>query len=94
MTHPLEKSRSNKQGYKENIFGLASAKITARGAYPSTDCAITLGASVAFVLGMGGGISFTVTARVSNITPSTDTAGVAEISVSAESNGSFSASVT
>src|SRR6185312_16571778 len=59
-------------GFKENIAGLAGAKITARGPYNSGAMAITAGSTYAMVLGMSASVTFNTTARIETISVTTD----------------------
>jgi len=80
-------------GAKENIAGLLSGKISASGPFNSTAMAIVSGTSYAFVLTMASGVAITVTARVSNINVKTDVKDAVRVNITAESNGSFTASL-
>lgn len=80
-------------GYQENEAGIASADITASGPYDGTIGA-QVGASAAFVLTAGsGGISYSVTARITSVKVDVNVRGVAMVTVTATSNGSYSVSV-
>ena len=79
-------------GYQSNYQGVFSAEITASGPYDGT-AGSTVGASVPFILVASndvGAPSITVTARISSIKVDVNVKGVAQISYTASSNGSFS----
>jgi hypothetical protein len=79
-------------GYQTNSAGVGGAEITASGPYDGTAGA-SVGASVAFILVASGDVgapSITVTARISSIKVDVNVKGVAQISYTASSNGSFS----
>ncbi|WP_333568689.1 hypothetical protein [Sphingorhabdus sp.] len=78
------------EGVTENVFGIASAEITASGPYdgssgasPGNDCTFTLGV---------GGAGFVVKARITSVKVDLNVKDVAKISYSATSNGVFGAS--
>jgi hypothetical protein len=79
--------------YRINLSGLIDADITIRGPMNTGGAAIAAGTTYEFVLTVGGGVSFTVTARVERVSPSQDIYGKAEIVVSAKSTGSFTPSI-
>lgn len=81
-------------GFKENIAGLTGGTITARGPYDSAAMALTSGTSYTVTLTVGGLIDFAVPARVTKISLTTNVEGKAEVSITAETNGSFTASIT
>lgn len=76
-------------GYQESVGGINSADITCTGPYDGTS-GVTMGTAASFVLATGGGgPSFTVTARVTSVNVSTNVRGVATVSITAQSTGSF-----
>lgn len=79
-------------GYQTNLAGVGGAEITASGPYDGT-AGSTVGTSGNFVLATstdGGAPSYTVAARISSIKIDVNVKGVAQISYTASSNGTFS----
>jgi len=77
-------------GYQESVGGINAADITCTGPYDGTS-GVTMGTPASFVLTTGGGgPSFTVTARVTSVNTSTNVRGVATVSITAQSTGTFS----
>lgn len=93
-TDAVDTTNMTSQGFRENISGLTKAQITVRGPYFAGGSPITSGTVYTFGLNVGGGIGFSVPGRVTKLRPSTDVEGVAQLEVSAESTGVFTASVT
>ena len=81
-------------GFKENIAGLQYASITASGPYDAGSMAMTSGTSYSFTLQIGTGITFTITARVASIRVGTEVADKGTVTVTAESTGTFTPSIT
>jgi hypothetical protein len=76
-------------GYQESDGGIRGADITCTGPYDGTS-GVTMGTTASFVMATGGGgPSFTVTARVTSVNVSTNVRGVATVSITAQSTGSF-----
>jgi hypothetical protein len=80
--------------YQQLVAGLTSATISIDGPYDGGNMPLTAGTSYAFTLRVNGAISLVVTALVGEINPSQDIEDAARISITAESNGSFTAAVT
>jgi hypothetical protein len=83
--------------YQRCVDGVRSAKVSCNGPYDQTTGmgALVAGTSYQFVLGFSASISFTVTARVSALNLSNDVDDAPRVDgVEAESDGSFSASIT
>jgi hypothetical protein len=80
-------------GYVENIAGLTKATITAKGKFDSTLMGATAGTSYAFSLEASGSLAYAVTARITSIKLVTEVSKAVEVEVTAESNGSFTASI-
>lgn len=93
-TDILDTTNFESGGKRENIEGLTKATITGKGPYDAGAMALTSGASVEWVLTVGGLITFTVTARTGKMKVSTNVEGKAELEVNAESNGTFTAAIT
>lgn len=81
-------------GYRVKLAGLTGARITARGPYDSGAMAMTSGNEYDFVLKVSNAVSFAVTALVGQIVIGTNVEGAAQVTVSAESTGSFTAAIT
>jgi hypothetical protein len=78
-------------GYQTNLAGVGGAEITASGPYDGT-AGSTVGTSGNFVLATStdvGAPSYTVAARISSIKIDVNVKGVAQISYTASSNGTF-----
>lgn len=78
-------------GYQTNLAGIGGAEITASGPYDGT-AGSTVGTSGNFVLATStdvGAPSYTVAARISSIKIDVNVKGVAQISYTASSNGTF-----
>ena len=89
---PIEVTNFTSGGYQESVAGIASIDITASGPYDG-GAGAQPGDSASFVLAAGSGAgapSFTVTARVTSVKIDTNVKGVAMVSITAQSTGSFS----
>jgi hypothetical protein len=76
-------------GYQESVGGINAADITCTGPYDGTS-GVTMGTAASFILATGGGgTSFTVPARVTSVNVATSVRGVATISITAQSTGTF-----
>ena len=78
-------------GFQESVGGIDAADITCTGPYDGTS-GVTMGTVVSFVLATGGAVpgpSFTVPARVTSVNVSTSVRGVATVSITAQSTGTF-----
>lgn len=80
-------------GYRENIAGLTGGSLSCSGPFDSTAMALTSGTSYSFTLGASNTVNFAVTARVTNIRISTTIERAVEVSITAETNGSFTAAI-
>jgi hypothetical protein len=81
-------------GYRENIAGLTGGSLSMSGPYDSASMALTSGTSYSITLAASNTINFAVTARITNIRVSTSVERAVEVSVSAETTGSFTAAIT
>ena len=89
----IDVTNFSSSGYQENYAGISSADITASGPYDGSMGA-QVGDSAAFVLTAGsGGISYSVTARITSVKIDVNVRGVAICTLTATSNGSYSVSV-
>lgn len=92
QSEPIDVTNFNSSGFAESEAGITSANITCSGPYDGSSGA-TVGATAAFVLKYEQvGAGFTVTARVTNVSISDEVRGVAQVSITAQSTGSFSVS--
>lgn len=80
-------------GYRENIAGLTGASLSASGPFDSTAMALTAGTSYSFTLAVSNTVNFSVSARVTNIRVTTNVDRAVEVSISAESTGSFTPAI-
>jgi len=81
-------------GYQTGIGGFLSAAITLEGAYFAGGTPISVGNTCALKLGFSGALFLTVSAMVTDVTPTVDAEKEETLSVSADSVGSFAAAVT
>ena len=84
---------SSTNGGRENVAGLKNATLTAEGPYDQGSLAFTCGTTYAFILNAGSS-SFTVTCRVTDLTPGVAVDGVAVVNLEAVSTGDFTAATT
>lgn len=80
--------------FQQLVAGLASATIQLDGPYDGGNMPLTLLTSYVFTLKYSASISIAVTALVGDITPSQDIEDAGRISVTAESSGPFTISIT
>lgn len=89
----IDTTNFSSSGYQENYAGIAAAEISASGPYDGSMGAQP-GDSAAFVLTAGsGGISYSLTARITSVKIDVNVRGVAMCTLTATSNGSYSVSV-
>ena len=81
-------------GYQTLIAGFTSASITLEGAYFAGNTPLTCGDIYDFELFYSATLSLTVSALISDITPTVDAEKEETLSVTADSTGSFTAEVT
>jgi hypothetical protein len=82
------------QGYQNLITGFFSAAITLDGAYASGATALAVGNVYALELGYSATLSLTLSALITDITPTVDAEKEEVLSVTADSTGTFVAAVT
>lgn len=80
-------------GFQSNVAGMVGATLTFSGPYDQGSMAFAVNTSYAFICGLDTGVELTVTARVSGIDVDNDVEGTPQVSVTAESTGSFTASI-
>lgn len=80
--------------FQQLVAGLTSGTITLDGPYDGGNMPLTSGQSYEFTLKFSNAISLTLTALVGEIVPSQDIEDAARISITAESSGTFTASIT
>lgn len=82
-------------GYQDNEFGISSADITCSGPYDGS-IGLQPGASGTFILTAStdvGAPAYTIAARVTSVKVDVNVRGVAMVTITATSNGSFSVTV-
>lgn len=90
----LDVTNFESSGAKENIEGLKSAKISAKGPYYTGGMAMTAGTAYTITLTVGGAITFSASFRIGTIKITEDVDGVAMVEFTGESNGSVTAAIT
>lgn len=80
-------------GYQQLVAGVVAGTVTLSGPFNSGSMALAVGTSYAFVLGMTTGVELTVTALVTGIDVEDAVEDAPRITVTAESTGTFTASV-
>jgi hypothetical protein len=93
MACALPKANNFLSPYQRVVAGLISAQLTVEGPYDGNSMAFSAGASYDWVLGLSMSISLTVTALISDITPKNDIEDMPRVSITAESDGAFTASI-
>lgn len=100
-SEPVDITNFTSQGYEENVSGVTRANITCSGPYDgltSASIGDANGLTTAFILATGttqgvsptAGPSFTINARVTNVSISQNVRGVAMVNITAQSNGVLS----
>jgi hypothetical protein len=90
----LPKMNNFLSGFQILVSGLISSKLTLSGPYDAGEMAFTAGNSYEFILAVSDTIAFTITYFVENIKIDDDIDDAARISLSGQSSGSFTPSVT
>jgi hypothetical protein len=80
-------------GYQQLVPGVKSATITLSGPYNQGAMAVAVNTSYAWILGMDTGVEITVTAQVTGIDVDDSVEDAPRVNVTAESTGSFTASI-
>ncbi len=83
-------------GFDANVQGFTGATINLTGPYNEGNMPLTGGQTYVFHLGFitgAPGVELQITARVTSIKPTADAEGTVTLDVTAESTGSFTASV-
>lgn len=81
-------------GYQEIVGGVIAGTITLNGPYNQGAMALAANTSYVFHLGMDTGVEFSLTARITNLEVDNDTEDAPRVTVTAESSGSFTASIS
>lgn len=82
-------------GYQRVVSGLKSATLTISGPYDMGNMPLTVGQSADFVLGLNNpAVSLLCTAVVTEINPSQDIEDAARVTITADSDGVFTAAIT
>jgi hypothetical protein len=82
------------QGQQLVICGFISASISLEGAYFAGGSALTCGNVYSFILSYSGTLNITVSALITDLTPTVDAEKEETLSVTADSTGLFTAAVT
>ena len=80
--------------YQQLVVGLLSATLTLEGPYDGGNMPLTAGTSYVFVCKWSNAIILTVTALVESIDGSQDIEDAGRVTVTAQTSGSFTASIT
>lgn len=80
--------------YQAVVAGVVSATLTLSGPWDYGNMPLVIGTSYVFHLGLDTGVELSLTAIVSGITPENDVEDAARVTVTAESNGSFTAAIS
>ena len=80
-------------GFQKVVQGITSGTLTVSGPYNEGNMAFTSGQSYAWILGFDGTTTLTCTARISSIKADEDVDGSPQISITAETDGSFTAAI-
>lgn len=94
MQNGLPRVNNFSSAYQQLVLGLTKAQISLEGPYDSAAMPFTVGSSYSFVLKWTASLSLTITARVAELTPDNNVEDAPRLSVTADSDGSFAASVT
>lgn len=81
-------------GYQQLVPGVISGTLSLSGAYDQGNMPLTINTSYVFYCGFDTGIQLSVTAQVSSIDMDNDVEDTPRVNVTAESTGSFTASIT
>lgn len=84
----------NSSPYQLLVAGILSATVYLEGPYNQGNMPFTAGTSYAWILGFTNSISLTVTAFIEEIGIDEDVEGSPRINITAQSSGSFTASIT
>lgn len=89
-----EVTNFNSGGYAQYITGITDAKIDLSGPYDQGNTSLTLGGSVTVTVGYSASVTLTVPGIIKSIKPDISVKDAERISVSVQSSGSFTASVS
>ncbi len=84
----------NSGGCEENISGIDRCNINAEGPYNAGSMPLTVGTAYVFILRASSGVTWTVTARISNLKPITDHKDAVRLAITARSTAVFTPAVT
>lgn len=76
------------------VGGLVKATLTFEGAYDGGNMPFTVNTQYTFICGMSASISYPIPAMVKTIEPSQDIDDAGRVTITAQSNGSFTAAIT
>ena len=80
-------------GFREKLAALIGASVRIKGNHDTAAMAMTCGSTYTITLGVGGGVSFSASFIIDGLTPSTNVEGAAEIEVSGQTTGTFTAAI-
>jgi hypothetical protein len=81
-------------GFQQIVPGVVKGTLTLSGPWDYGNMPLVVNTSYVFHLGLDTGIELVVTAQVSGIEPEDDVEDAARVTVTAESNGAFTAAIT
>jgi hypothetical protein len=93
MMAALPKMSNFLSSYQRVVAGLISGQLTVEGPYDGNSMAFTAGGSYVWVLGLSASISITVTALIEDITPTNDVDDAPRVTITAQSDGTFTAAI-
>lgn len=93
-TKVLPVNNFGSEGWQEVLDGFSKATVTAEGFYDSGSMPIEVGQFYEFTLRCSPSIALTVTAMVQDLVVDTDAEGTVNVSITAESDGAFTAAIS
>lgn len=84
----------NTAPYQQLVTGILSATIYLEGPYDQGSMAFAAGTSYGWILRWTSSVSLTVTAFIEELQPDVDVEGAARVAITAQSSGSFTASIS
>lgn len=90
----LPKVNNFTSAFQQLVAGLTSGTITLEGPYDGGNMPLSVLTSYVFVCKFSNSITLTIPALVESIDPSQDIEDAARVSVTAQTSGSFTASIT
>lgn len=81
-------------GYQQVVPGIVAGALSLSGPYNQGSMAVAVNGTYVFHLGMDTGVELSVSAQVTGVTVENDVEGTPMVSVTAETSGSFTSSIT